>query len=75
MPSTAIFKRVIVAALAVTAYAATKSVSDWGDNPSKLPAMLVYTPATLPTSPAIIVGVSSLLSPLSRTGICVRAYP
>lgn len=46
----------------------TISVSNWGDNPSHLPAMLVYTPDTIAANPAIIlaVSVSTLLIQLTR---------
>lgn len=53
----ACLKHALLAALAASVHAGTKSVPDWGDNPSKLPAMLVYTPNKLPANPAIIVGV------------------
>lgn len=49
-----------VTALSYKAYAGTTStVSNWGDNPSKLPPILVYTPSTLASNPAIVVGVRS----------------
>lgn len=38
----------------------TTSISDWGDNPSGLPAMLVYTPDKIAEKPAIILGVRIL---------------
>ncbi|KAH6680296.1 feruloyl esterase B [Halenospora varia] len=42
----------------------TTSISDWGDNPSGLPAMLVYTPDKIAEKPAIILG----LHPCGGTG-------
>ena len=35
----------------------TQEVSSWDDNPSGLPAALVYTPDKISTKPAIILGV------------------
>ncbi|KAK3327027.1 Alpha/Beta hydrolase protein [Cercophora scortea] len=35
----------------------TQQVSNWGDNPSKLPAMLVYTPDKLAANPAIVLAL------------------
>ncbi|KAB5571757.1 Alpha/Beta hydrolase protein [Coniochaeta sp. 2T2.1] len=53
------------ALLSLTARAGkTQSVSNWGDNPSGLPAMLVYTPGKIAEKPAIILG----LHPCSGTG-------
>jgi hypothetical protein len=37
------------------------TVSSWGDNPSSLPSMLVYTPDKVAEKPAIILGVSQFL--------------
>lgn len=54
-----------MAGLAATVYAGkTQSVASWGDNPSNLPAMLVYTPDKLAEKPAVIVGVR--LKPLAE---------
>ncbi|KAF7299476.1 Alpha/Beta hydrolase protein [Mycena indigotica] len=40
------------------AYAgSTSTVSNWGDNPSHLPALLVYTPSTVVSNPPIILAV------------------
>jgi acetylxylan esterase len=44
--------------VAITAIAGTTmTVTNWGDNPSKLPALLVYVPTKLATNPPIVVGV------------------
>lgn len=53
-------KKVLAAALVLaskTSAGKTQSVSNWGDNPSGLPAMLVYTPDKIAERPAIILGV------------------
>ncbi|KAJ7087649.1 carbohydrate esterase family 1 protein [Mycena belliarum] len=33
------------------------TVTNWGDNPSNLPALLVYTPSNLASNPPIVVGL------------------
>ncbi|KAG9228595.1 Alpha/Beta hydrolase protein [Amylocarpus encephaloides] len=35
----------------------TQQVSNWGDNPSRLPPMMVYTPDKIAEKPAIILGL------------------
>ncbi|KAJ7087643.1 Alpha/Beta hydrolase protein [Mycena belliarum] len=35
----------------------TMTVTNWGDNPSNLPALLVYTPSNLASNPPIVVGL------------------
>ncbi|KAJ9138071.1 hypothetical protein NKR23_g8690 [Pleurostoma richardsiae] len=42
----------------------TSSISQWGDNPSKLPAALVHTPNKIADKPAIILA----LHPCGVTG-------
>lgn len=57
-----IVSQVLAAALVLSSGASagkTTSVSNWGDNPSHLPAMLVYTPNTIAPKPAIILAVSA----------------
>jgi acetylxylan esterase len=59
----------VVAALALcgTAIAGTTTtVSNWGDNPSKLPALLVYAPSKLAAKPAIVLAVGTPMSPCTR---------
>ena len=49
---------VALAAFAVTARAGkTETITNWGDNPTNLPGVLVYTPDKLSSSPAVILGV------------------
>ncbi|KAL0573879.1 hypothetical protein V5O48_008064 [Marasmius crinis-equi] len=50
----------LYAALALTSSvnaSTTSTVSNWGDNPSHLPAMLVFRPNTLVSNPPIFVGL------------------
>jgi len=59
-----IASKALLAALTLSPVASagkTQSVSNWGDNPSGLPAMLVYTPDKIAEKPAIILGVRNLL--------------
>ncbi|KAF2106400.1 feruloyl esterase B [Lophiotrema nucula] len=35
----------------------TQTIANWGDNPSKLPSILVYTPDKLAEKPAVILGL------------------
>ncbi|CAK7206659.1 hypothetical protein SEUCBS139899_009463 [Sporothrix eucalyptigena] len=63
--STSLLYAVFTTAFFASAWAGkTTSVSDWGDNPSKLPEMLVYTPDKIAEKPAIIVA----LHPCGGTG-------
>ncbi|KAJ9132503.1 Carbohydrate esterase family 1 protein [Coniochaeta hoffmannii] len=62
-----IASKALLAALTLSPVASagkTQSVSNWGDNPSGLPAMLVYTPDKIAEKPAIILG----LHPCGGTG-------
>lgn len=62
MLSLACFIRAFIGmiALPAVAYASkTQQVSNWDDNPSGLPAALVYTPDKIASKPAIILGVCS----------------
>jgi hypothetical protein len=62
-----IFQAFALLALSGNALAGTTTtVSNWGDNPSNLPALLVYTPTTLATNPAIILDVNILAPLLSQ---------
>ena len=38
----------------------TTNVSKWGDNPSKLPAVLIYTPDKIADKPAVVLAVCFL---------------
>lgn len=41
----------------------TQTISNWGDNPSGLPATLLYTPDKIAEKPAVVLGVSTLRPP------------
>ena len=51
----------------------TQSVKDWGDNPSGLPAMLVYIPDKLAEKPAVILGVRFPNSSFSSSDVKLLA--
>ena len=46
----------------------TTTVSNWGDNPSKLPAVIIYTPDKIADKPAVVLAVCSLSCQVSVTG-------
>ncbi len=56
-------RRIALAALCLPIVWAgkTSTVANWGENPSNLPAMLVYTPDKIAEKPAIIIGVCLFL--------------
>jgi len=54
----------LLALLSAAQAGKTSSISNWGDNPSNLPAALVFTPDKIAEKPAIVLG----LHPCGGTG-------
>jgi acetylxylan esterase len=46
--------------IAVVNAGKTQTITNWGDNPSNLGGVLVYTPDKIAEKPAVILGVSVL---------------
>lgn len=56
---------IIIIFVAVARAGKTQTITNWGDNPSNLGGVLVYTPDKLAEKPAVFLGVSVLKSPVS----------
>lgn len=56
-PAIAIIRAIVVFAPLAYAAGKTQTITNWGDNPSGLGGVLVYTPDKLADKPAVILGV------------------